>query len=193
MLRRLYDWTMRLAGSRHAPTALAGVSFVESSIFPIPPDALLLPMSLARRDRAWLYALICTIASVLGGAAGYAIGFFLFETVGQAIVEFYGAQEKFAEFRAIIAEWDMWFVAGAGFTPFPYKVITIASGAMELNFLTFMLASAMSRGARFFLVSGLAYYFGEPARAFVEKNLGWVTAAAFALLIGGFAAVRLLA
>lgn len=190
MLRSLYDWALRLAGHRHAEWALGGVSFIESSFFPLPPDALLIPMVLARRERAWWIATICTLASVAGGAFGYAIGFFLWEAVGQAVIDFYGFAGKFDEFRGLYEAWGFWIVAAAGFTPFPYKVITIASGVFELSFATFMVASAASRGARFFLVAGLLWWFGPPIRAFIEKNLAWLTAAFFVLLLGGVLAVR---
>lgn len=190
MLRALYDWTLRLAGHRHATWALALVSFVESSFFPVPPDAVLLPMAVARRERAWWYATVCTAASVLGGAAGYAIGYFLWEAIGQAIVDFYGYAEKFEQFKGLYEAWGFWIVAGAGFTPFPYKVITIASGVAELSFTTFMIASVVSRGARFFLIAGLMWWFGPPIRAFIERNLAWLATLFFVLVMGGFVAVR---
>lgn len=190
MLQRLYDWTIRLAGHRHALLALAAISFVESSIFPIPPDILLVPMVIAARDRAWLIATVCTIASVLGGVAGYAIGYFLFEEIGQPLLAFYGYAEQFAAFRDSYNEWGGWIVAGAGVTPFPYKVITIASGVTGLDLATFMIASVLSRGARFFLEALLLWYFGPPVRAFVEKNLGMVTTVFFVALLGGFVLVR---
>ena len=190
MLRRLYDWTMNLAGHRHALWALAVVSFVESSIFPIPPDVLIVPMVLAARERAWLIAGVCTVASVLGGIAGYAIGFFLFETVGRAVLEFYGAMAKFAEFQAMYNEWGAWIVGMAGLTPFPYKVITIASGVTQLDLLTFVVASVLSRGLRFYVEAGLLYYFGPPIREFIEKRLGLLTIVFFVLLFGGFVLLR---
>lgn len=192
MLRSLYDWTMSLAGHRHALAALAVVAFVESSIFPVPPDVLIIPMVLAARQQAWRIALVATVASVLGGLAGYAIGALLFDTIGQPLLELYGYQEKFDEFRALYQEWGAWIVAGAGLTPFPYKVITITSGVMDLDLWVFMIASALSRGVRFFLVSALLWYFGPPVRRFVEDNLALVTTAFFVLLIGGFVAARFL-
>lgn len=190
MLRRVYDWTIGLAGHRHALLALAAVSFIESSLFPIPPDVLLVPMIIASRDRAWLIAAVCTVASVLGGIAGYAIGFFLFEEIGQPLLELYGYSDQFAAFRSYYHEWGAWIVAGAGLTPFPYKVITIASGVMELNLTTFMVASVLSRGVRFFLEALLLWYFGPPVRAFVENNLGLVTTVFFVVLLGGFVVAR---
>ena len=192
MLRRLYDWTMDLAAHRHALAALAFISFIESSVFPIPPDVLLIPMILAARDRAWLIAAVCTAASVVGGVAGYGIGALLFDTVGQPIVEFYGYLDRFEEFQARYEEWGAWIVAGAGFTPFPYKVITITSGVMKLDFGVFMAASVISRGARFFLLAALLWYFGPPIRRFIERYLPQLTIVFFVLLLGGFVALRYL-
>ncbi|WP_193367245.1 YqaA family protein [Pelagibius marinus] len=192
MVRRLYDWTMDLAGRPYALWALAVISFVESSVFPIPPDVLLIPMILAARERAWIIALVCTLASVAGGVAGYAIGNLLFDTLGQPIVEFYGYTDRFQEFQAAYEKWGAWIVAGAGFTPFPYKVITITSGVMDLNFGVFMIASAISRGARFFLMAALLWYFGPPIRSFIERYLPQLTFVFFVLLFGGFIALRYL-
>ncbi|MFQ5619842.1 MAG: YqaA family protein [Rhodospirillales bacterium] len=190
MLRKLYDRTMALAAHRHALWALAVVSFAESSVFPIPPDVVLIPMVLAARGSAWRIALVCTAASVLGGFAGYGIGYMLFETVGRPILDFYGYGAQFTRFQGYYNEWGAWIVAGAGLTPFPYKVITIASGVTALDPVVFGIASALSRGARFFAVAALLWYFGAPVRAFIESNLGWLTALFFALLVGGFALVR---
>ncbi len=192
MLRRLYDWTMGLAGHRHALWALAIISFAESSIFPIPPDILLIPMILAARQRAWLIATVCTVASVAGGVAGYAIGALLFESVGQPIVEFYGYLDRYQDFQRRYEEWGAWIVAGAGFTPFPYKVITITSGVMDLNFGVFMVSSVLSRGARFFLLAALLWKFGPPIRGFIERFLPQLTIIFFVLLFGGFIAIRYL-
>ena len=192
MLRSLYDWTMGLAAHRHALVALALISFIESSVFPIPPDVLMIPMVLAARDRAWLIALIATVASVLGGFLGYYIGAGLFEVIGQPILDFYGYGERFASFRESYNEWGAWIVAGAGFTPFPYKVITIASGVMDLDLATFTLASVVSRGARFFLLAALLWYFGPPIRRFIENNLPLLATLFFVLLFGGFVAARYL-
>jgi membrane protein YqaA with SNARE-associated domain len=192
MLRRLYDWTMGLAAHRHALLALAVISFAESSVFPIPPDILLIPMILAARERAWVIATVCTVASLAGGVAGYAIGALLFDTVGQPIVEFYGYLDRYQEFQQRYEEWGAWIVAGAGFTPFPYKVITITSGVMNLDFGVFMVASLLSRGARFFLVAALLWKFGPPIRTFIERYLPQLTILFFALLFGGFIALRYL-
>ena len=151
LLRSVYDWTMNFAAHRNALWALFIISFIESSVFPIPPDILLIPMILASREKAWKIALVCTIGSVLGGIAGYGIGFFLFEQFGRPLLEFYGKAGKFTEFQEMYNAWGAWVVAMAGLTPFPYKVITIASGVTALNRGTFIIASGVSRGLRFFL------------------------------------------
>ncbi|MFX4219847.1 MAG: YqaA family protein [Thalassobaculum sp.] len=190
MLRPFYDWTLRVSGHRHAERWLAAVSFIESSVFPIPPDVMLVPMILADRTRAWRIALIATIASVLGGLAGYAIGLFFFEAIGQPILDFYGKADRFDEFATMYNEWGAWVVFGAGVTPFPYKVITIASGVTRLDLLIFVIASVLSRGLRFFVVAGLLWYFGPPIRKILERHLGLITTLFFVLLLGGFAAIK---
>lgn len=192
MLQRLYDWTLRLAGHRHALLALAAVAFIESSIFPIPPDVLIIAMILATPQQAWLVAGVASVASVVGGLAGYGIGYFLFEEIGRPLLDFYGYQQQFEAFRDYYHEWGVWIVAGAGFTPFPYKVVTIASGVASMNLVTFTIASVLSRGARFFLVAALLWYFGPPIRAFIERNLAMLTSGFFALLLGGFIVARFL-
>ena len=192
MIRRLYDWVMSLAAHRRAGSALFGISFVESSFFPIPPHAMLIPMVLADRSKAWRYAALATIGSVLGGLFGYLIGYALFETVGQWVLNAYGAQEKFQNFSAQYNDYGAWIVFIFGVTPFPYKVITIASGATQLNLAVFLLASIVSRGLIFFVIAGLLYAFGEPIRAFIEKRLGLVTTVFIVLVFGGFIALRYL-
>lgn len=192
MLRRLYDWTMGLAAHRHANWALAGVSCIESSVFPIPPDVLLIPMVLANRERAFRIALVCTAASVVGGLLGYAIGMFLFEQVGKPILDFYGYAPKFAEFREAYHEWGAWAVFMAGVTPFPYKVITILSGVTGLDVLVFTVASILSRGIRFYVVAWLLWRFGPPIKDFIERRLHLLFWLFCALLIGGFVLVRYL-
>lgn len=191
-LRALYAWTLRQAASPHALWILAAIAFIESSVFPIPPDILLIPMVIAMRDRAWLIAGICTVASVIGGMAGYGIGFFLYESVGQAILEFYGKLEKFESFQALYNEWGAWIVMMGGMTPFPYKVITIASGVTGLNIVTFTIFSIVARGMRFFLIAWLLWKFGAPIKTFIEKYLGLLTIVFFVLLVGGFALLKLL-
>ena len=190
MLRRLYDWTIHLSSMRHAPWALGAVAFAESSFFPLPPDIVLIPMVLAQRHKSWTYATICTIASVIGGIFGYAIGYFLFDTVGNYILNLYGYQEAFRSFAERYNEYGVWIVLMAGVTPFPYKVITIASGVTQLNFFVFMVASILARGARFYAVAGLLWWFGEPIRAFIDRYFGLLTIIFMVLLFGGFLAVR---
>jgi membrane protein YqaA with SNARE-associated domain len=192
MLQRLYDWTMGLAGHRHALWVLAAVAFIESSVFPIPPDVLIIPMVLAARARAWRIALVASVASVLGGGLGYLIGAALFETLGQPLLEFYGMMGSFQEFQQAYQDSGFLIVFGAGFSPFPYKVITIASGVAGLDPVTFMAASAVSRTARFFLVAALLWKFGPPIRVFIEKYLPYLAGAFVILLIGGFVALRYL-
>lgn len=192
MIRALYDWTMKLADTRYALWALAVVAFVESSVFPIPPDILMIPMIIAAPRRAFLIAGVCTVSSVLGGMAGYYIGYGLFDTVGRPVLEFYGKDKYFEEFAVRYNEWGAWAVLVAGVTPFPYKVITILSGTTGLSFSVFMIASVIARGLRFFIVAGLLWKFGEPIRDFIEKRLGLMFTLFCILLVGGFAVVKYL-
>jgi membrane protein YqaA with SNARE-associated domain len=192
MLRRLYDKTLRLAASPNAPWWLAAVSFIESSVFPIPPDAVLIPMVLARPDRAWRLALICTLGSVAGGALGYLIGYAVFDQLARPVIDFYGYGQKFAAFQDLYARWGLWVILIKGMTPIPYKIVTIASGAAHFNFAVFMAASLATRGARFFLVAGLLKAFGPPIRDFIERRLTLVTSVAAVGVVGGFLALRLL-
>jgi membrane protein YqaA with SNARE-associated domain len=192
MLRKTYDRVMALSERPDAIWALAAIAFIESSFFPIPPDVLLIPMVLAARSRAWKLAAICTVASVLGGMFGYAIGYFLYESVGKPVLEFYGYAAKFAEFQSRFNDWGAWIVFIAGTTPFPYKVITIASGVTQLDPVTFTVASVAARGLRFFIVAGLLWWLGEPIRAFIEKRLGLMFTIFVVLLVGGFAAIKFL-
>jgi membrane protein YqaA with SNARE-associated domain len=190
MLRRLYDWTMGLAAHRHATAVLGFISFIESSIFPIPPDVLMIPMVLADRARAWRIALVCTVTSVLGAMVGYAIGVYLFEEIGRPILEFYGYSAKFEEFRGLYNEWGSWVVFTAGLTPFPYKVITILSGVTRLDLVIFIVASILARGIRFFVVAALLWKFGAPIRDFIERRLGVLFTLFVVLLIGGFVVIK---
>jgi len=192
LLRRLYDWTMLQAAKPHALAILAAISFIESSVFPIPPDVLLIPMILAQRQRAFWIAGVCTLASVAGGFFGYFIGYGLYETVGVPILNFYGYLDKFTDFQGMYNEYGAWIVFFAGLTPFPYKVITIASGVTQLDLGVFGIASVLSRGLRFFLVATLLWYFGPWIRTFIDRYFGWLTLAFFALLFGGFALLALL-
>lgn len=192
MLKRLYDWTMSLAESPHALWALALVSFAESSVFPIPPDILMIPMIIALPHRAFLIAGIALISSVLGGAFGYVIGWGLYETVGLPVLEFYGKTDQFEAFSTTYNNYGAWAVLIAGVTPFPYKVITILSGSTGLNFGVFMVASVIARGLRFFVVAALLWKFGAPIRDFIEKRLGLMFTLFVILLGGGFYALKYL-
>ena len=192
MIRRLYDWTLSWAAHPRALWVLAIVSFTESSFFPIPPDILLIPMVLAAPRRAWLIALVCTLSSVAGGMAGYAIGYFAWEALGQPLLEALGKGGSFDGFRARYAEWGAWAVLIAGVTPFPYKVITILSGATALSLPVFIVASIVARGLRFFLVAALLWKFGMPVRDFIERRLGLVFTVFIACLLGAFLLLRYL-
>lgn len=192
MIRKLYDWTMSLAARPKALHALGAVSFAESSFFPIPPDVLMIPMVLAQRERAWLIAMVCTGASVAGGLFGYAIGFFLFESVGQAVISFYGLQQQVLDFQDFYGRWGTSVVFVGGFTPLPYKLVTILSGAAAFDLWLFVAASAISRGLRFFIVAGLLRQFGPPIKAFIERWLNLLFALFVILLAGGFVAVTYL-
>ncbi|HIJ37428.1 MAG TPA: DedA family protein [Rhodospirillaceae bacterium] len=190
MLKRLYEWMMGLAGHRHAVLWLAIVSFVESSIFPIPPDVMLIPMVLADRRRAWRYALIATLASVVGGWLGYAIGYYLFETLGRPIIGFYHLEGSFSAFQAWFAQNGGWVILAKGWTPIPYKLITITAGFSHLDPLIFTIASIGSRAMRFFLVAGLLFRFGAPIRDFIERRLTLVTTGFVLALVGGFLLIK---
>ena len=190
MIRWLYDWVFSLARHKRATWALSAISFIESSVFPIPPDVLLIPMVLAERRKWILYALVCTLASVAGAFLGYYIGAVLYETVGKPILEFYQMGDKFDDIAHWYNTWGGWGVFFAAMTPFPYKVLTIFSGATGLNLAVFALVSVVGRGARFFIVSGLLYLYGEPIRNFIEKRLGLMFTLAVILLLGGFVAVK---
>lgn len=189
MFRNLYEWTMRLAQKRHAKLALFSVSFAESSFFLVPPDVLLIPMVLARRSEAFALALWCTIASVLGGVAGYAIGYLLYDTVGVWLINLYGYEEKMVAFRQLYDEWGGWVVLTLGLTPIPYKLATIASGFAGYNLLNFVILSFIARGMRFFAVAALLYYYGEPIRGFIERRIEVLATLALGLIIVGFAVV----
>lgn len=192
MLQRLYDWTMRLADHPRALWALAIVSFAESSFFPIPPDVLMIPMILARPNRAWLIAVVALVSSVIGGLFGYAIGYFAFEQIGEPILQSLGKADAVAEFSTRFNDFGFWAVLGAGVTPFPYKVITIMSGFTHMPLMTFMATSVLARGIRFFLVAALLRKFGEPVRDFIEQRLGLVATLFLILLFGGFLTVKYL-
>ena len=188
MLRRLYDWCIAAAGQRHAAWIMGAVSFAESSFFPIPPDVMLVPISLARPDRAYHYAALCTAASVAGGILGYLIGSLLYDSVGQWLMELYGYSDKVAEFRAAYAEWGAWIILLKGLTPIPYKLITITSGFAGYDFLLFVVLSIITRGGRFFVLAFLLHRYGAQAREIIEKRLGLGTTLFAVVLIGGIVA-----
>ena len=171
---------------------MAGISFLESSVFPITPLVMVIPMVLARPDRAWLIAGVCTLASVAGGVAGWGVGWALYEEVGRPVLEFYGKAEEFGEAAAMFRENGFAAVLFAAFTPFPYKVITIASGVAELSIATLVAASLIGRGAQFFLVAAILWKVGPPARVFIEQRLGPIALVSGGLLIGGFVAAKYL-
>ena len=183
MLRALYDRTLHLSSHRHAGWALAGVSFIESSFFPIPPDVMLIPMVLADRAKAWRYAFLCTMASVVGALLGYAIGYVFWEAIGQPIVGFYNADAAFVRFTEFYDIWGIWIVLAAAISFLPFKVATIASGALGLAFLPFLLTSLIGRAIRFFLVAGLVYAFGEKIDRFIDRYFNILSIAAVLVIM----------
>lgn len=192
MIRALYDWTIALAAHPRALWALAFVAFIEAYVFPVPPDVLMIAMIIAAPQRAFLIAGVATAASVAGGMAGYAIGWGLYDTLGRPVLEFYGKTGYFDDFALRYNEWGAWAVLIAGVTPFPYKVITILSGATALNIWVFVVASVIARALRFFLVAMLLWRFGPPIRTFIEKRLGLMFTLFMAMLLGGFILARYL-
>jgi membrane protein YqaA with SNARE-associated domain len=185
LLRRLYDWCVAAAGKRHALAILTGVAFAESSFFPIPPDVMLVPMSLARPDRAFLLAAWCTVASVIGGIVGYSIGALLYDSIGLWLIHLYGYGDKVEAFRAAYAQWGAWIILIKGLTPIPYKIVTITSGFAGYNFVLFVVLSLVTRGMRFFLLAFLLHRYGELARQVIEKRLAlWTSLFAAVLVIG---------
>ncbi|MCI5096514.1 MAG: DedA family protein [Rhodobacteraceae bacterium] len=192
MLNRLYSRTLALADHPHALWWLALVAFVESSVFPIPPDVLMIPMIIARPSRAWLIAGVALVASVAGGLLGYAIGAFFYDSLGQPILEALGKGDAMAEFNTRFNDFGFWAVLGAGVTPFPYKVITIMSGWTGMPVATFVATSILARALRFFIVAALLWKFGAPIREFIEKRLGLVFTVFIVLLFGSFFLIRYL-
>ncbi len=190
MLRRLYFRVMRLAEGPNALFALIAISFAESSFFPVPPDTLLIPMVLANRKRAWVLALWCTAASVLGGIVGYGIGSLLYDSVGKWIIDLYGYGQGIEQFRETYAKWGAWIILLKGLTPIPYKLVTIASGFSGYNFGLFIILSLITRGLRFFIVAGLLYMYGEPIRNFIEHRLGTVMLGMLGVIVSGFVIVK---
>jgi len=192
MLRALYDRVLALAAHRRAPAYLAAVSFAESSFFPVPPDAMLIPMCIARPERAYRYAAVCTAASVLGGVLGYLIGLYLFEALAEPVLRAYGYADALARFQGWYDRWGALVILIKGLTPIPYKIVTIASGAAHFSFAVFLAASVATRGARFFLLAFLLRRFGPPVRDFIERRLTLVTTGAAAGIVLGFVALRAL-
>jgi membrane protein YqaA with SNARE-associated domain len=192
MLRKIYDWCIAAAEKPYALWLMGAVSFAESSFFPIPPDVMLIPMSLARPQRAWLYALVCTVTSVAGGLVGYAIGALLYDSVGQWLINLYGYGDKVDAFRASYAEYGAWIILLKGLTPIPYKLVTITSGFANYNLLLFVVFSVIARGGRFFIVAILLNRYGTWIREVIEKRLGlWVAIGAGVIVIGFIIAFRM--
>jgi membrane protein YqaA with SNARE-associated domain len=185
-IRALYDWTFRQSGKPHAVWILFFLAMAEASVFPLPADLILLPMCVARRDKAWTFATLCTAGSVIGGLIGYGIGALAMATLGQWIIDTYHMQEAFRRFREGFAEWGVWIIVAKGLTPIPFKLVTIASGIAGLGLIPFTLACIVTRGARYFLVAGLIFKFGEPIRLFIEKYLTAVALVILAFIGIGF-------
>ena len=189
-LQRLYDWTLRSAGTRHAVWALAAVCFLQSLVLPVPPDLLLIPMVLARRGRALLFATVSTLSSTAGGLAGYAIGYFLFEAVGEPLLGLWGYEGKIGEFEAYRRQWGAWIVVAGALTPLPYKLVAVACGVARLHLGVFVLASLLSRGFRFYVEATLLWYFGPAARRLIERHLSAATVIGVILVVGVFILLR---
>ena len=192
MLRRLYDWCIAAAGKPHASWIMGIVSFAESSFFPVPPDAMLIPMALARPDKAWSYATLCTWTSVLGGLFGYFIGAMLYDSVGQWLIHLYGYGDKVEAFREAYAKWGTWIILLKGMTPIPYKIVTITSGFAGYPVLMFILCSIVARGMRFYLVAFLLNRYGARARAIIEERLTFRFTTSVAMLVVGVIAATYL-
>ncbi|UZK67414.1 YqaA family protein [Sphingomonas sp. M1-B02] len=192
MFRAMYDWVLRMSHHRHAMRTLAAVSFAESSFFPIPPDAMLVPMVLARRDQAYRIAAVCTVASILGGIFGYAIGYFLWDSVGQGLVRLYHMESKIETLRHGYDQYGAAIILLKGLTPIPFKLVTLASGFFAFNFPLFVILATITRAARFFIIAALLKRFGEPVQAFIEKRLNLFAWIFLALLVGGFALIALI-
>ena len=190
MLRRMYDWTVDKAESPYALMILAVIAFAESSFFPIPQEALMIPMIVAAPHRAWLVAGVATAASLAGAMLGYLIGYVFYDSIGIQLLEFYGKADRYDEFQALYVDHGVLAVAIGAITPFPFKVTTIVSGLLQMNFVSFAIVCLLGRGFRFFLIAALLRRYGTPVRAFIERRLGLVTILAFALLIGGFVVLK---
>tara|TARA_B100000315_G_C14320816_1_gene470689 strand:+ start:30 stop:614 length:585 start_codon:yes stop_codon:yes gene_type:complete len=192
ILRQLYDWTLNKANHPKAPWFLGLISFVESSLFPIPPDIVLIPMIISNKLKAWRYAFICTVSSVMGGILGYCIGIFFYSTVGIFILKYYGLENQFINFETMYVKYGILFVLGAGFTPFPFKLITIASGFFHFNIFLFIIAAFISRGLRFYLLALLLRIFGNWIKIFIDKYFNLLAILFFIILIGSFILIKYL-
>lgn len=193
MLRRIYDWCIAAADKPYALWLMSAVSFAESSFFPIPPDVMLIPMSLARPSRAWFFALVCTLTSVAGGALGYAIGSLLYDSVGRWLIELYGYGDKVEAFRAAYAQYGAWIILLKGLTPIPYKIVTITSGFAGYDIWLFLLFSVIARGGRFFAAAILLNRYGAVIRETIEARLGfWVAVGTVVLILGIIVAIKLI-
>ncbi len=193
LLRRLYDWCVDAAHKPHAMWTMGAISFAESSFFPVPPDVMLIPMALANPKRAYVMAAWCTVASVLGGIVGYAIGALLYDSVGAWVIGLYGYGDKVETFRAAYAQWGAWIILLKGLTPIPYKIVTITSGFAGYNLALFIIFSVIARAGRFFMLAFLLHRYGEQARHMIEKRLGlWVTLGAAVVVIGFVLAIYLI-
>lgn len=190
ILRRLYDWVLSLAESRYGTWALFGIAVAESSFFPVPPDVLLIALAVGAPRKSLRFAGVCTVGSVIGAAIGYLVGWEFYELIGRKIIAFYSAEESYAAVKVLYQEWDAVAVMVAGLTPIPYKVFTIAAGAFQINFATFMLASIISRGARFFLIGALIWWLGPGIKDFIDRYFNWLVILFAILLVGGFVAVK---
>jgi len=191
-LKRLYDWILSWAHTPYGGIALFVLAFAESSFFPVPPDVLLIALAISIPARAFRYALICSVASLLGGMFGYLIGYMFMGGIGDRIIEFYHFRDNYEYIQGLFREYDAWAVAIAGFTPIPYKVFTITAGAFEIDFWVFAIASAVSRGARFFIVAGVIYFYGEGIKRFIDRYFNILSIAFVVILIAGFAVVKLI-
>lgn len=186
MFKKLYDWTMSLAASPHATLALGAIAFAESSFFPVPPDVILVPMSLAEPRKAWRYAALCTVASVAGGALGYALGALFYDTVGQWLIHLYGYESKMDAMRDFYAQWGAFFILVKGLTPIPFKLVTIFSGLFNYNFPLFLLLATITRGGRFFLLAAALNHFGDAIRLRLERHFGLFMGSLAAIVVCGF-------
>ncbi|NOS35464.1 MAG: DedA family protein [Deltaproteobacteria bacterium] len=191
-MKRLYDWVLSWAHTPYGSVALFVLAFAESSFFPIPPDVLLIALAISIPARSFRYALICSVGSLLGGMFGYLIGYMFMGGVGDRIIEIYHFRDNYEYIQKLYREYDAWAVGIAGFTPIPYKVFTITAGAFKIDFWVFAIASAVSRGARFFIVGGIIYYYGESIKRFIDRYFNILSIAFVVILITGFAAVKLL-